>query len=494
MKRNKLRWGASGDAVLLTFIKLVTIAVSFVVTRLLSEYLTVHDYGTYSQVLLLVSTVTSLTILGMADGVNYFYCSKSDVQERERYISTIFALQCIVSAVAGTLVMALTSPICTYFDNPKVQRLLIFAATLPLLQNLLSMVQVLLVSVGKARMLAVRNLTVSILRLAAVVVVVTLVRNVAIILATTLIMDVAQVLIFGFVLRKNRCGIRLRSVNLRLLKTILRYCAPMAVFTALNTLSRDCDKYLIALWTDTETVAMYSNASKILPFDIVVSSFCTVLLPQITRLIAAHERTKATELYQVFLEITYISTTILCCAALACAPQLMRLLYSEKYVDGLAIFCVYIAVDLLRFTNITLILSAAGKTKKLMLSGFAALAVNAALNVVLFWLFGITGPAVATLLTTLGLGIWMLWAGARELEARLSDFFRWKYLFAFMAENAVATAALCFLQGRLAAWDVPYIAIIAIVCGLYAGIMLLLHGKRLLSAMKQVNQMAKQDG
>ena len=63
---------------MLTFIKLVTIALSFVVTRLLSQFLSKHDYGTYSQILLIVSTVTSVTILGMADGVNYFYCSRQE--------------------------------------------------------------------------------------------------------------------------------------------------------------------------------------------------------------------------------------------------------------------------------------------------------------------------------------------------------------------------------------------------------------------------------
>ena len=56
-KRTLLR-GTSADAVLLTVIKLVTVALSFVVTRLLSQYLSVLDYGTYSQVLLIVSAVT----------------------------------------------------------------------------------------------------------------------------------------------------------------------------------------------------------------------------------------------------------------------------------------------------------------------------------------------------------------------------------------------------------------------------------------------------
>ena len=49
--------GSSGDALLLTAVKLMTMLLSLVTTRLLSQYLTTYDYGTYSQVLLIASTI-----------------------------------------------------------------------------------------------------------------------------------------------------------------------------------------------------------------------------------------------------------------------------------------------------------------------------------------------------------------------------------------------------------------------------------------------------
>ena len=64
--------GSSGDALLLTAVKLMTMLLSLVTTRLLSQYLTTYDYGTYSQVLLIASTIASITILGMMDGMNFF--------------------------------------------------------------------------------------------------------------------------------------------------------------------------------------------------------------------------------------------------------------------------------------------------------------------------------------------------------------------------------------------------------------------------------------
>ena len=44
MAKRKLGWGTSGDAMLLMFIKLVTMALGLTVTRLFSEYFSYHDY------------------------------------------------------------------------------------------------------------------------------------------------------------------------------------------------------------------------------------------------------------------------------------------------------------------------------------------------------------------------------------------------------------------------------------------------------------------
>lgn len=487
MTRFKLGRGASSDALALMAIKLVTICLGFVVTRLLSEHLSTYDYGTYSQILLVVSTVSSLTILGMMDGINYFFCSERDAQKRESYIATLFSMQCMVSAAAGGVVLLLRNVLISGFGNPDVGRLLIFAAALPLLQNLVSMLQILMVSIGKARMIAFRNLIVSLVKLAAVLVIVTLVRNVMVVLVATLLLDVGQITIFHWILRKNNCRVDLKRTDFHLVGQILEYCLPMAVFTMLGTLNRDCDKYLISAMTDTETLAVYTNASKILPFDIVMTSFCTVLLPEITRLVSAKERTRAAVLYRQFLEIACVSTTILCGAALSAAPQLMRLLYTEKYLSGLSVFCLYILVDMIRFTNITLILSAAGKTKQLMFLSFGALAANFLLNLLLFRSFGVPGPALATLITTFGVGSLMLWLNARELQVPVAAFFDLRYLVRFALENAAALLVVTLLRQWLDAQKVHFFLILMIAAALYCAALLLMNGKRLLRNLQTIN-------
>ena len=488
MNKHRLRGGASQDAILLMAVKLITTLLGLATTRLLSEYLSLYDYGTYSQITLIASIVSSATILGMMDGVNYFYHASPTPKEKEESVCSIFTLQCLVGTIAGGLVMALSTPLCAYFENPKIRSLLIFAAALPLLQNLIGMLQVLLVSVGKASLLAIRNFAVSALRLLVVLLVVIATPSVWIVLLTSLTLDILQILFFVVVLRKNHCKLHFQKIRKKTVGQILQYCAPMAIFTLVSSLNRDIDKYLVALWTDTQTMAVYTNASRMLPFDIVITSFTTVLLPRISQAVAAADKPRAASLYKMFLEIAYISTTVLCCAALAASPQLMKLLYSNKYMDGLVIFCIYILVDMLRFTNATMVLSAAGKAQKLMLFSVITVGMNVVLNILLFQLMGPEGLALATLLSTAGMGLMVIVSGAKELNCSVRALFDGKYLLLFLLENAVLLPLLYGAQMWLEKQDVHYFAILVIICGCYGLIMLGLNGKRIFKRMKEVNQ------
>lgn len=486
MKKN-LTAGASGDAILLTMIKIVSMALSFFVTRLLSQYLSVYDYGTYSQVLLIVSTLSSITILGMSDGVNFFYWSERDKQKRESYIATIFVLQCAVSTVAGTVVMLLSAPVCQYFDNPPLKNLMIFSAVLPMLQNLMSMLQVLVVAIGKARLLACRNLIVSFVRLVAVVVVVMWARDVMLVLIAAIVLDIGQIVAFSWILQKNNCFIHLGKLNVKLINQILHYCVPMGIFISLKSVNRDIDKYLIAALVDTETLAIYTNASKPLPFDILMHSFYTVLIPEITKRVTIKDKSAAASLCRLLIEIGYLTTAIPCCAALAASPQLMKLLYSNKYLSGLPIFCVYLLVDLLQFTNITLVLSAAGKPKTLMILSAGALVANVILNILLYNVMGTSGPAVATLMITLFSGVLLLYLSARELGVNIVNLFDKKFFLVFSAESLGILMVIFQLQQWLDRQDVHYFVILMLVAGMYCGAMLLLHGRRVVKLLKSVN-------
>lgn len=447
------------------------------ITRILSGQFSVYEYGTYSQIILLSTTITNFTIMGMTDGINYFFCHQSDEKKREKYVSTIFFLQVVLSAVAAVIVLFCAVPISRYFGNPEAKKLIFFVAILPILQNLISLLQILFFAVGKAKQIAYRNFAVHFFKLVVIVIAGYVFHSIVFILIFQVLMDVVQIAYFYVSLRKNNCTIHLFRFDLSLVGEILKYCIPMAMFLVIKSLNRDCDKYVIAAFTNTETLAVYTNAAKQLPFDLIMTSFCTVLFPHITRFLAQKKYEIAQSVYRAFFELSYLTTAALAIGAVCVAPELLEFLYTAKYSEGLPIFAVYLFVDVLSIFNLTMILSAAGKTKTILYVSIGAFVSNLVLNLLLYSVFGIIGPAIATLAVTFGQGIFLLSFSAKEMKTKIWHLLDWKKLVLFAFSLAGVAVIVLALRRLLVSVSVPsvirmglcYLAFVLPLAALYLG-------------------------
>ena len=195
--------GASVDSFFLVFVRLVTTSVTLIMTRIVAGHFTKLEYGTYAQVSLLVSTITSLTILGMMDAVNYFYCKEKDLKKRDEYISSIFVLQLALNIIVSIVVFFCAVPISKYFGNSEIKNLIFFPITMPVMGNVLSLLQILFIAIGKAKAIAVRNLILCAAKLGARIVACYVFNNIFAILIFAMIFEVIQRVYFVVTLRKN---------------------------------------------------------------------------------------------------------------------------------------------------------------------------------------------------------------------------------------------------------------------------------------------------
>lgn len=490
---NKIKvWlkGAASDSFFLMFVRMVTMVFGLLMTRMLSGHFSLAEYGTYSQVLLITTTVSSMTILGMMDGINFFFCKEKDEKKRDTYVSTIFFLHYVVGIAVSVVILCCAIPISKYFDNESLKSLIIFAAVLPVLQNSISLLQIMFIAIGRARLIAIRNLIVSIAKMLAILLACYVFDNVAIVLLFQLLTDLVQIVYFFLALRKQDYKINIFKFDTTLIKEILVYCIPMAMFAVIKSLNRDSDKFVISFFTDTETLAVYTNASKLLPFDIVMSSFCTVLLPYITRYIANKDYKKTQELYRSFLELSYISTAVLATGAICVAPEMMRFLYTDKYAAysyGITVFIIYTVVDILSVLNITLILSAAGKTKTILLASIGTFISNIILNIGLYFASGEIGPAIATLIVTFVQGVIILSLSAREIKINFIKMFDIKYLLFFILQITIGILVFSTLRNFAIDTNIHYFVIMVAIYSVYVGLLLLVNSKRLIKNLKLIN-------
>ncbi len=481
--------GAAADSIVLTFVKVVTALLGILSTKLLSTQFSLQDYGTYSQAMLIVSTVTSITILGLTDATNYFYNAADDDETKQKNIATVFGIQYFVGVLSGMLICALCVPITRYFNNEDLLRVIFLAAWIPVFDNLIPMLQVLFVSIGKAKLIAIRNFIVSAARLLFVAIAAFLTKDIGTIIALILALDVLQTVYFFYSFSKCKFRIKLSDFRKELVKPVLTFSIPMAVFVFTSALSRDIDKYVISYFTDTQTLALYTNAAKVLPFDLFTASFLTVLVPIVTRQVRNRDYSAAQTTLKAYLRIGYLTTWILVAGAIINAKEMMLFFYDEKYLPALGVFIVYLLVDFTRFANTSLILSAKGKTRVLMKWSVLSLAANLVLNVIAYMAFGVIGPALTTLLITIILIIIYLTISAKEIDTCFVQLFDWREMSLETVEIVVLGGAAYAIKRLLYTWSLSYIVILILVYGFFVGAMFLLNKKRLQDCLRTINRL-----
>ncbi len=480
--------GAATNSIMLTFVQVITTILGLIVTKLLSVHFSLQEYGTYSQALLVTTTVTSISILGLTNATNYFYNRTKDEKVQRVYIATIFTLQYIVGLSCGILVCALRIPIAGYFKNESLINILPIVALTPMFTNLIAMYQTLFVSIGKAKVIAARNLIVSIIRLCAVIVACFVLNNIVTVLVVILCLDIAQVVYFFLLFKEYKHPISVKESQFKLTKEILAFSIPMSIYVLTNSLSRDIDKYVISAFSNTETLAIYSNAAKILPFDILTSSLITVLVPIVTRMINQQRYGEARDVFKLYLRIGYVLTFIFVGGAVAVSRDLMLFLYADKYLAGLPVFVIYLFIDMIRFANVTTILSGAGKTKILMIISLITMLCNAVLNILGYKLLGILGPALVTLILTICMTIALLHFGAKEIKTRIVELFDFKEILIVGTEILITGFLVHSISRYFLNQSISYVIRLIICYGLYLLILVMLNYKRAIGCYRQLNQ------
>ena len=474
------------DVMLLAFIRLLTILVNMLSTAILSRNLPLDSYGTYASANLVVNLFTTLTQLGLMDAVNYYYHQKK--LDGRDCLNTIFFIQiCIGMACAG-VILAGQRGITAYFDNPGLAGLYGYLALRPMMGNLLNSMLVLQISIGKARAVAVRNILMALAKLVAILITSFLTRDIATIFVAYLVIDGITLFYFYQNFRRESFAINPFAFKGKLIKPIMAFAVPMGIHVIANSLSRDMDKLVIGYFENTQTLAVYANCSTLLPFGMVSAAFMTIIIPIVTQLIQNEEYERSAGLFGAYLRVGFITTFMFTGACIIMAEEVIKLLYGDQYLSGKGIFILYTFVDMAKFAGVTLVLTAKGRTKTLMVISLSALACNALLNPVLYWLMGVPGPAVATVLVTLGTTAVLLGISASVLKISMSALLEWKCMRKLAVFLLIAMAACAAVRHVLVRMQMNFFVVL--ICGgvTACGLSLLLCRKELLDAMRSLNR------
>lgn len=139
----------------------------------------------------------------------------------------------------------------------------------------------------------------------------------------------------------------------------------------------------------------------------------------------------------------------------------------------------------MQFTNITLILSASGKTKTLMLLSGGSIVLNIGMNFCFPFARGYRPGHSDTFNYIID------WGGnpllqREKLGTRITGFFDFRYLIRLLAENIAAVTVLACLRNLLESAGLNNLLILLLICGTYYVILLALNKKRLIVNLKEI--------
>ncbi len=448
--RNPRPKGASlgKDALLLTVAKVATLVITMVSGMLLSRFRTLEEYGTYSQINMVITLAISLFTLGLPNSINYFIARTDNVEERRHFLSSYYTLNTLLCAIMGITLFALTPVFELYFKNAYIRCFAYVFLALPWSQVIISSIQNFLVVYHKSHLLVYFTISHSLATLLVVLLAVWLQWSFSLYMVVFIIESVLfALLVYGIVWRvAGRIRVQL---DWRLIRQIFVYSVPLGLATVVGTLKTETDKLLIGFFYTTEQLAIYSNASKELPLSIFATSLTAVLLPKMVTELNAGRKKEALHLWGTATIISYVIICFFTVGLFTYAPEVMSLFYSEKYLSGVPVFRIYTLLSLLRCTYFGMILNSSGKTKLIFYSSIAALVLNVALNFVFYRLFGFIGPALATIVATIFSTFFLLAATSHSIKVPFREIFPWKQLGIITGINIVLGIVFYFLKKAL---------------------------------------------
>lgn len=420
------------DATLLTFSKVATSAIAMVMTMLLSRFRTKAEYGTYSQILMVVNLVTSILMLGLPKSLNYFLARTDKKEEKQQFLSLYYTLNTILSFIVGLALVLSVGLIEIYFNNPAIRSFLYFLALFPWTKIVCASIENLLIVYKKHKLLVGFRIINSLALLLTVMSVqwlgLTFKDYMILYVIVESLFAVSVYAIAGYV----SGGIR-PYINKNLLKTVLAFSIPLGLASVVGTLNIELDKLIIGLFMNKVEFAEYTNAARELPVTMVASTFTAVLMPQMVKMLKKEDNLGAIRLWKNATTLTMIIISIIGVGCYVYAEDVIMILYGSKYVTlgTVWVFRLYSLHLLMRCTYYGMVLNSIGKTGFIFWCSIIALASNAVLNLVMFNIFKLFGqsmiaPAVATLISTTAMAILQLAVTAKSLNVKFSQVFPWK--------------------------------------------------------------------
>lgn len=430
------------DVVYLTGSKFLVALIGLVSSMLLARFRTLDEYGTYSQLIMIINLLCSLLLLGIPNSVSYFLAKANTEQDKQKFLSVYITLCTLLSVIIGISLYISIPMIIVYFDNPMIESFAYVFGVYPWSSIMISSISNTCIVYGKAKKLIFYNFANAVITLSLILIAKMLGWSFQVYMQ----MYMVSLLLFaciGLGWIKSFVGKMKLCMDWLLIREIINFSLPMGLASIVGTLNVELDKLIIGGFFSTDEYAIFANAAKEMPITIVTVSLTAVLLPQMVKMFKNQNISGAIEMWGYSIELSLCFMCFIVGIFLVFSQDIISFLYSEKYVtvDSVIIFRIYSSILLFRAIYWGIVLNASGKTKFIFYSSIITLLFNVVGNIFFYYILGFIGPAVSTFLVTAVMAYIQLKFTASVIKKSIKDFFPWRNALKLIVEMII----FCFL-------------------------------------------------
>ena len=448
-------------------IKVLTMVSGLVQSIVLAHFLSVDNYALYGQCNTLIATVSGVTIFGFADSVLFFCGIAKDDFSRRKYLTVIFIFEILFCIISGVLLLALKNVIVEIFNNNQLGNLVFLLALFPLFTNLSNCLSQLLFTEHKVKAIGIANLLFSLSSLAIAFLIINdnspIVLFLYLMLVNYFILIVLQIICYLF---EKKRFIKFLRFDTSIVRQVLKYALPLGVSIIGSTLLKEFDKIIISNQCSSLDFATYTAVSRQLPVTFFSAALSSQIIPLLVKAISEKDMDRTKKILHIYYVVGFVSSMILGFAILSVSKQFMLFLYSDKYSEGIWVFIIYVFVDIVSFAYPGQMLLVSGRTKELLFHSIIMVVANIILNIILLNLFGILGPAVATLIVQICALCIQTYRGMKLNNIQPSIFVPWKHLIICTLLCVPMTVGFGILSHYYSFGNLPDILVYGVACGL----------------------------
>ncbi len=365
-----------------------------VFTRVLSA----KDYGTYLQTFLAYEFALPLLTMGLPTALYYFLAGENNDQKRLVFenMLLLFGVGVIFSLF---LLFGGIDLLSNRFNNDDIRETMKLLIWYPLYTFPVLLASSVWISKGKAKLNAVFNVVTGIVTTLLLIVVVSITRNYEATVLVRVLLPLVFFPIYLYLIFSNVPG-RFNRPRLDSMWGILKFSIPLGLASVFGTLSTQLSSLIVSLLTSPEAYATYAVGAKEIPLiGVVTGSIAVVIMADMASKIKEGDVRYALQLFKKAAVISASFLFPIMCFLMANSEQFIKILYTEKYIDSVVPFRIYLLIIPIRIAYYGSAFIAFGKTKQVLYRSVFDLILTGLFCYIFVYSFGERGAALGLILT-----------------------------------------------------------------------------------------------